>query len=321
MQKIRWGIIGCGDVTEKKSGPGFQKADSSELVAVMRRNAQLAEDYARRHNVLKWYSDGEALVADPDVDAVYVATPPSSHMEYALLAAKYKKPVYVEKPMALNFEQCLKMIRACEIAQTPLFVAYYRRALPRFVKIKQLLDIGAIGEPRFVSSTQYQPPIRTSGGEIPWRVDPNISGGGLFHDLGSHTLDILDFLLGPIKEAKGFASNQSNCYNAEDTISASYVFESGIHGVGIWNFSSYKNEDINEIVGSKGKLIFSTFGHEPIKLVTDTGVQEWVFPTPEHIQQPLIETMVRDLLENNGACPSTGKSAARTNWVMDQIVG
>ena len=132
MKTIRWGIIGCGDVTEVKSGPALQKADHSALVAVMRRNGQLAEDFARRHGVPQWYDDAAALIHDPAVDAVYIATPPSSHKEYTLMSAAAGKPVYVEKPMARNTAECQAMIAACHKANVPLFVAYYRRALARF---------------------------------------------------------------------------------------------------------------------------------------------------------------------------------------------
>src|SRR5438067_5233611 len=149
-------MIGCGDVTEVKSGPGFQKAAHSRLVAVMRRNGALARDYAERHGVPRWYDDAESLVADPEVDAVYVATPPSSHEEYTLLAARAGKPVYVEKPMARDHAECVAMIDACRAAGVPLFVAYYRRALPRFLKIKELIESGAIGEVRFVAITLYK---------------------------------------------------------------------------------------------------------------------------------------------------------------------
>ena len=138
MKTIRWGIIGCGDVTEVKSGPGFQKADNSSLVAVMRRTGALAKYYAQRHGVPKWYDDAAALVHDSEVDAIYVATPPASHKEYTLLAARVGKPVYVEKPMALNFEGRQEMLTACQAAGVHLFVAYYRRALPRFLNIKDL---------------------------------------------------------------------------------------------------------------------------------------------------------------------------------------
>ena len=140
MKSVRWGIIGCGDVTEVKSGPGFQKARNSELVAVMRRNAKLAEDYAIRHGVSRWYDNADALIHDPGVDAVYIATPPDSHKDYALAVARAGKPAYVEKPMALNYSECLAMIQAFEQAGVPLFTAFYRRALPRFLKIKSMLD-------------------------------------------------------------------------------------------------------------------------------------------------------------------------------------
>jgi Oxidoreductase family, NAD-binding Rossmann fold len=148
MRTIRWGIIGCGDVTEVKSGPGFQKANHSRLVAVMRRTGELARDYARRHGVPRWYDNAEALINDPEVDAVYIATPPVAHKDYTLLCARAGKPVYVEKPMALNYQECQFMLRACRAAGLPLFVAYYRRALPRFLKVKQLIDTHAIGEVR-----------------------------------------------------------------------------------------------------------------------------------------------------------------------------
>ncbi|MEK4826278.1 oxidoreductase [Niallia circulans] len=314
--EVRWGIIGCGDVTEVKSGPGFQLAENSKLVAVMRRNGELAKDYAERHHVPKWYDNGETLINDPDVDAVYVATPPAFHKEYALLAAKAGKPVYVEKPMARNYQECLEMIEACKRADVPLFVAYYRRALPRFLKIKEIVDSGVLGDIRFVRTIQYQPPLKD---DQAWRVQPELAGGGLFLDLASHTLDILDFLLGPIKEAEGFATNQNGSYEAEDMVTGNYLFESGVHGTGTWCFGAYDHVDENEIVGSKGKLTFATFGNGPITLTTSEGTEEWVIENPRHIQQPMIQLMV-DELTGKGTSPSTGESGARTNWVMDQLI-
>jgi len=195
MKTIRWGIIGCGDVTEVKSGPGLQKADHSKLVAVMRRSGELAKDYAHRHGVPRWYDNAEALINDPEIDAVYIATPPSSHKQYTLLSAQAGKPVYVEKPMALTYEECQSMIQACQDAGIPLYVAYYRRALDRFLKIKSLLDSKAIGEVRFVSMILYQPLPQDAldPAALPWRVQPEIAGGGYFVDLASHMLDFLDY--------------------------------------------------------------------------------------------------------------------------------
>ena len=197
MEKIRWGIIGCGDVTEVKSGPAFYKIEGSELVAVMRRDGDKARDYAQRHQVPRWYDQADALIADAEVDAVYIATPPDSHAEYTIQVARAGKPVYVEKPMARNHAECQAMIAACQQAQVPLFVAYYRRTLPAFCKVKALVDEGAIGPVRYVSIELCQP-AGENPDDLPWRVVPEISGGGYFFDLASHQLDYLDHLLGPI---------------------------------------------------------------------------------------------------------------------------
>lgn len=319
MDKVRWGIIGCGDVTEVKSGPALQKVAGSELVAVMRRNGQLAEDYARRHGVAKWYDDANALIHDPDVNAIYVATPPGFHHEYTLMAAKTGKPVYVEKPMARNHGECLEMIAACEAAGVPLFVAYYRRGLPKFVQIKELLDSGVLGEIRFVHTTFLQTLREEQNQDLPWRLQPELSGGGLFVDLASHTLDILDYLLGPIGEVKGFARNQSKQLQVEDMVTTAYAFESGVMGTGIWSFNSFKRSDVNEIVGSLGKVTFSTFGGDLLLETVDGQVQEFTIPNPAHVQQPLIG-MVVDELRGVGKSPSTGQTAARTNRVMDEML-
>jgi predicted dehydrogenase len=320
MRTIRWGIIGCGDVTEVKSGPALQKARNSSLVAVMRRTGELAKDYAQRHGVPRWYDDADALIHDPEVDAVYVATLPSSHKEYALRSAQADKPVYVEKPMALNSAECQEMIQACRTADVPLFVAYYRRALLRFLKIKELVESHAIGQVRFVKLTLYQPiSLKLDSQALPWRVVPEIAGGGLFVDLASHMLDLLDYILGPIRLVQGFASNQAHRYAAEDIVSGTFVFESGVHGVGTWCFTAFDKVDLTEIIGSEGKVSYSTFDAKPIALTTSEGVTKFSFDYPPHIQQPLIQ-MVVDELNGMGTCPSTGKTAARTTWVMGQMM-
>jgi predicted dehydrogenase len=314
---VRWGIIGCGKVTEVKSGPGFQKADGSELVAVMRRNAALARDYAERHGVPRSYDDADALIADPEVTAVYVATPPGSHLEYTLKAAEAGKPVYVEKPMAASGDEAQRMMEACEAAGVPLFVAYYRRALPRFLGIKKLVDDRRIGTVRSVTTELWQPP-RPEGTDG-WRVDPKVAGGGYFADLAVHTLDFLDYVLGPVVEIEGFAQNLAALYTAEDTVSASFRYESGVLGCGLWCFAAGTHRDVTEIVGSTGSLRFSSFDTEPIEIETANGVERIKIENPEHVQQPLIQQVV-DELRGKGSCPSTGRSALRTSRVMDEIL-
>jgi predicted dehydrogenase len=320
MNEIRWGIIGCGDVTEVKSGPGFQKAPHSRLVAVMRRNGELAKDYALRHGIDKWYSSADELIHDQEVDAVYIATPPAFHKEYALATAKAGKVVYVEKPMACTYSDCLAMIEACQLAGVPLFTAYYRRAQPKFQKIKELIDSKEIGAVRFVQVTHcVQPkPNDFAKQQQPWRVDKSIAGGGYFFDMGCHTLDFLDFLFGPITHVQGFASNQAGLYETEDIMTGSFVFTSGVHGVGTWCFSAFQNYEKNIIIGTKGSISFSTFGPEPIEMTTMGGIEYFSEPQPSHVAQPLIEAITRELI-GLGISPSTGVSGARTSWVMEQL--
>jgi len=322
LSRVRWGIIGCGAVTELKSGPAFSKVPDSSLVAVMRRDGAKARDYAQRHGVPRWYDDADALIADPGVDAIYVATPPSSHADYTLRALAAGKPVYVEKPMAMSHAECLAMLAASEATGVPVFVAYYRRRLPRFRRIAALLAEGAIGTPRLVSvllhhplEARYRDPVH-----LPWTVQPDISGGGIFVDVGCHTLDILDFLLGPITEATGIVSNQAGAYPAEDTVAMAFAFGSGVSGTGLWNFCADRREDRVEIVGDGGRLVFATFGDGAIVLEQAGRRVEFHEANPTHIQEPMIASVVAALV-GKGRCPSTAASAARTGWVMGRVLG
>lgn len=318
MAVIRWGIIGVGDVTEVKSGPAFQRAEGSELVAVMRRNGDLAKDYAMRHGVPKYYDDANQLIHDEAVDAVYIATPPAFHMPYTLAVANAKKPIYVEKPMACTYSECISMVEAAKEADVPLFVAYYRRRLPRFLKIKSLIDSGAIGEVSSVS-TLYLRKARSyeKAEDKPWRVVPELAGGGLLYDLASHTLDFLDFLFGPIEQVQGQSANRAGYYGPEDVVTGSYRFQSGVIGSGTWCFTAPVERDINRIVGTKGEIQFATLdGDAPVLLYTEDGVERFDIAHPPHIQEPLIQSIVDSLL-GRGSCPSTGETGARTSRVLD----
>jgi len=327
---ICWGIIGCGDVTEVMSGPALQKVAGSALVAVMRRSAERSADYAVRHGVPRSYDDAQRLIEDPDVNAVYVATPPSTHLRYTEAAAAAGKPVYVEKPMARNHRECLQMIAACRAARdgrgVPLYVAYYRRCLRQFLRVKELLEDQAIGVPRFVAVTHYRRPhARELVRPTPhWHVIPEISGAGRFMDIAPHALDILDYLLGPIVEACGSAANQGAHYAAEDIVCGQWRHASGVMGTGVWCFTSFDWVDRVEIVGSKGTITFAVIAADPVRLWTNEGTWQYPEPAPMHVQQPLIETIVAELRDGvawpDGRCPSTGETAARTNWVMDRIL-
>lgn len=323
MKIINWGIIGCGDVCEKKSGPSFYKIEYSNLEAVMRRDQDKVKDYAMRHKVDKYYTDADQLIADPQVNAVYIATPPNTHMKYAIKAMQAGKPVYVEKPMGMNSAECEEMIRTSETTNQKLFVAFYRRALPYFLKVKELLESGVIGNVLTVEVKQYRSPRVSdlTSSDHTWRVNKDIAGEGYFYDLAPHTLDILDFLLGEITDAKGFSANLGQFYEVKDTISAILKFKSGVIGSGRWCFVTSAQTDVDSIIvtGTKGEIRFSTFAFSPILLLSDTVSESFDIPSPEHIQQPLIQTIV-DELRGVGKCPSTGVSGARTSRVMDLIL-
>lgn len=322
--EVRWGVLGVGNVCEVKSAPAMNHIPNSRLAAVMRRDEAKVKDYAARHRVSKWYTSAEALIHDPEVNAIYIATPPNAHLELTKLVAAAGKPVYVEKPMARTHAECLEMIDTCEKAKVPLFVAYYRRALPHFVKIKALLDQGEIGKIRTVHinlKQEVEADLITKLANN-WRVNPEIAGGGYFFDLASHQLDLLDFFFGKISHASGFASNQAKAYPAEDIVTGSFAFESGILGTGNWCFSASHAARKDEIIidGDKGQIRFPTFGKGEFTLIRNfESPQHFELPLPTHIQQPLIHSIVDELL-GRGTSPSNGISGARANWVMGELV-
>lgn len=319
---VNWGIIGCGNVTEVKSGPAFSKVKNSRLVAVMRRSAEKSKDYALRHNVPRWYDNADDLINDPGVNAVYIATPPGSHAEYAIQAMQAGKAAYVEKPMAEDYSRCLDMIRVSEETGMPLFVAYYRRMLPGFLKIKEIIDSGVIGNPLFFSIRLFTPPLGDDFDQpLPWRVIPSISGGGYIYDLGSHQLDFIDYLFGPVERVSSLTLNIAGLYEPEDFISAGFSCRGNIAGNGVWYFTApeHMKEEVIEISGEKGKIKFSCFDFSPISLTLDKKTTQIENHRPEHVQYPFIQSVVEELL-GKGKCPGSALSAARTSKLLDQIV-
>lgn len=322
MKTIRWGAISCGDVMEVKSGPGFQLAENSKLVAVMRRNGKLAEDYARRHGVPRWHDDADAIIEAEDIDAVYIATLPDTHCDFVQRCAAAGKPVYVEKPMAADYSECVAMIDACSRHSVPLFVAYYRRALPYLIKVRDFISAGKIGNLRAVTVHHYarSPAAVNSQGILPWRVDPAFSRGGLFFETACHTIDALDFLFGPMTVTGSSAINSARNHPVVDTVTVSFLLANGIPGSGVWCFATDRDFEIIEVIGSKGTISFHLYSFAPISLVQDGGVKEMEVANPPHVQQPLIQSIV-DELNGIGSCPSTGESAARTALITEAILG
>ncbi|RYE13077.1 MAG: Gfo/Idh/MocA family oxidoreductase [Sphingobacteriales bacterium] len=315
--QINWGIIGCGDVTEIKSGPAFNKVPGSKLVAVMRRDAEKAADYARRHNVPKWYSDAGELMNDPEINAVYIATPPAYHLPYALAALQKGLHVYVEKPVTLNAAEAQQLAEAASRSTTKLTVAHYRRALPLFLKVKELLDNKAVGDIRTVQIKLLQsrkPPL-VAKTAINWRVQPELSGGGYFHDLSPHQLDLLLYYFGEPEQSHGFSLNQSGISTADDNVSGQMLFKNNIVVNGSWCFDVAEGEqaDTCEILGTKGKITFAFFGNY-IRLNDEL----FEFTHPKHIEQPMIAQVVR-YFNNEQSNPCSADEALIVMRMMDSF--
>lgn len=324
---LRWGLIGCGDVTEVKSGPALQRAVGSQLLRVASRRPEQAADWARRHAVPHWHVDIDELLASPDIDAVYIATRPDSHCELTLRAAAAGKAVLVEKPMALDPAECEAMIAACRLAGVPLWVAYYRRALPRFLAIRELLEAEAIGALRAVHWRQLRPlptPDRQRTAAHRWRVDPACSGGGLFFEAACHALDALDFLLGPLEQVQGLAANQAGAWAPEDIVSATWRHGGegpgrGVLGSLLWCQSAGVEEECTEIIGSRGRIAWSSVRGGSVQITRDGRSDELQIPDPPHVHQPLVQTIVGEWF-GRGCCPSRGESALQTARVMERLL-
>lgn len=323
MQTIHWGIIGCGDVTEVKSGPAFNKVENSSLVAVMRRDAAKAQDYAQRHGVPKWYNHANDLINDEEVNAIYIATPPAFHEEYAIAAINAGKPVYIEKPMALNYASANMIGKIAKEKNVKISVAHYRRGQPLFNEVKQLLEDKIIGDVRFAKLEFYKKQLKKEALSIPkvaWRVDPAIAGGGLFHDIAPHQVDLMYWFFGAIEKASGYSTNQAKMYKADDIVSGNILFKSGVLFNGLWCFNVAEDnvKDLCEIQGSEGTMRFPIFEHKKIEIIKNGKTEEVLFEPLQHVQQPLIQKVVNYFL-GKGPNPCTPEDGATVMWLLDEF--
>lgn len=317
---INWGMIGCGAVTEVKSGPAYNVLGKSSLVGVTSRTLASAKDYASRHNVPNVFENPSAMINSSSIDAIYIATPPSSHLELAMSVAKAKKPCCIEKPISINYAKATEITKAFGDNGTPLFIAYYRRSLPRFQAIKSWISDGKVGDIRHIHWSLTRTPTKNDiDHKFGWRTDPNEAPGGYFDDLACHGLDLFDFYFGPIMDAKGQTLNQQKLYNVPDSFSATWLHETGVTGSGYWNFSSFDRSDEVQVIGSHGKISFSMFADECIKCITADGIEILDIDHPTHLHKFHVENIISHL-QGLTIHPSTGESAMRTAWVCEQIL-
>jgi len=318
LDEIRWGILGCGDVCEVKSGPAFNKVSHSRLVAVMRRNREKAEDFAMRHNVPKFFSDANALIDDNEINAIYIATPPANHEDLAIRCMEAGKPVYIEKPVTLTSASCGRMRNVSQTLDMKASVAHYRRGLPIFRKIRSLVHSGAIGKPGLIMVNTLKTPSEDMKAPDYWRTTPEISGGGLFFDLAPHQLDIFYWIFGKATKVQGLSLNQKKVYPAADLTTIQAVYGDDIFLHGIWAFNVPPGSEIEtcDIIGDKGKITFSFFRASSIQITTANGTENLTLEYPENIQQPMIDDVVK-FFRGEGPNPCSLDDALTTLQMME----
>ena len=319
MEKICWGIIGCGNVTEVKSGPAFNKVEHSSLMAVSRRDPDKLADYVKRHHIPLSFTNALDLIQSEKINAIYIATPPDVREAYAIEAMQLGKPVYLEKPMALNLAACKRLKAASEKLGIKLSVAHYRRNLPLFMEVKNILEQGDIGAIKEVQITMFKKTDKAAKDPSNWRVDPSIAGGGYFYDLAPHQIDLVFYFFGKPKSFSGTSTNKAGLYKAEDFVQGTIELENGIVCKGLWDFSiNGEEKDEFLIIGEKGTIRFPVFGLF-IEVESNGQVKTIPFEAPEHNQQNHIQAVVNYFLDK-GENPCSAEDAILSMEVMESFV-
>ncbi len=337
---IGWGIIGAGDVVKRKTGPCLNAIPGSRIVALMRRSADAAEAVAKQFDVPVWTTDAGEVIHHPEVNAIYVATPPESHLEYALAACAARKPCLVEKPAGRSDEECRQMVEAFRDADVPLFVSYYRRYLPRFLEVKEILDSGELGSIVSIDYRLHKPPR-----EDDWSQMPRVSGGGQFYGLACHMLDVFDFWFGRLELTGSTAVNAIPVHRAEDAVALSFRTEGGAIGNALWNFASTHAVDELVIEGLGGRLSMAGLSQSaPVRVELSSSWairtspsqkdrtrrqirkalkipfrQTHRFGREAHAHRPMLESVVRRLGEGAGG-DGSAEAALRTSEVMNRAL-
>jgi len=319
MEKICWGIIGCGNVTEVKSGPAFNKVEHSSLMAVSRRDPDKLADYVKRHHIPLSFTNALDLIQSEKINAIYIATPPDVREAYAIEAMQLGKPVYLEKPMALNLAACKRLKSVSEKLGIKLSVAHYRRNLPLFMEVKNILEQGDIGAIKEVQITMLKKTDKAAKDPSNWRVDPSIAGGGYFYDLAPHQIDLVFYFFGKPKSFSGTSTNKAGLYKAEDFVQGTIELENGIVCKGLWDFSiNGEEKDEFLIIGEKGTIRFPVFGLF-IEVESNGQVKTILFEAPKHNQQNHIQAVVNYFLDK-GQNPCSAEDAILSMEVMESFV-
>ena len=314
MSAIRWGLIGCGDVSRKRVAQAIIDSPGNELVAACRRDEQRLNKFADAMSIEHRYTDANDLVNNPSVDAVYIATPVREHLPQTLLAAAAGKHVLVEKPMAMNVAQCDEMVSACERADVRLGVAYYRRFYPIVQRIQALLDNHSIGTTLAVSAATATPLAMQAGEEGSWRSIAADSGGGALMDVGSHRINVFLHLLGPVAKVKSICATVAADYEVEDTATLLLQFQQGAIGTLQCHFG-IDDPDEFVITGTRGRLRASPLNGDQLIVEIDGQQSVESLPPAANFCEPLIVDFA-DAIENHRSPMVDGREGRETNRVM-----
>jgi predicted dehydrogenase len=297
MSKVGWGLIGCGDIAQKRVAPALRDLPKVELVAVNRARAELAAAFAKQFGARKWYADWRELLADPDIEAVYIATPVHCHAEQTIAAAEAGKHVLCEKPMALNVAECDRMIAACEANGVKLGVAYYRHFYPVLARVKELIAAGVIGKPILAQINAFEWNAMTPDNPRYWFFTKAQSGGGPMMDFGCHRIEVLTNIFGAVVEVQGFTDNVLFDREVEDTSAAFFKFANGLRAMLTVTQAAFESQDTLDIFGSQGSLHIAKLNQGDLRIVTADGERSEAHPPHANIQLPSIADLTEAILE------------------------
>ncbi len=318
---LRWGLIGCGDISEKRVAPALRAAPGSQLVAVARARAELAAAFAARHGASRSFADWRDLVRDPEIDAVYIATPVRHHAEQTITALEAGKHVLCEKPMALGVAECERMRDAARTGARRLGIAYYRHLYPAVIRLRELLASDEIGRPVFAQVQAFEMFDPPADHPRAWLLTKAQSGGGPMMDFGCHRIQILLDLLGPAREVSGFAANvRFKAREVEDTCVAHFRFESGAAAVLAVSHAALEPRDSFEIYGTLGSAHVPVLNQGLIRIVTRAGARGESHPPHANLHQPIVEDFVAAVRDNRA--PAVGAEAGiDVNRMLSLIYG
>ncbi len=318
MQKLRWGLIGCGDISRKRVAPALRDLPTCEFVAVSRARAELAREFAQEFGARKWHPRWEDLIADPEIDSVYVATPVYLHAEQTIAAAEAGKHVLCEKPMAMDVEQCDRMIDACRSNGVKLGVAYYRRFYPVIRRIKELLESGELGKPVLIQINAFEWFNPEPGHPRYWFVEKDKAGGGPMFDFGCHRIEVMLNLLGPIADVRGIHNNVLFEREVEDTSVATFRFQNGTCGVLSVTHAAQEPQDTLDIFCSNGSIHVPVLnqGVLQVRRAETTATEE--HPPHPNLHLPLIEDFTQAVLEDRA--PEVAGEVGREVAQVEELI-